>query len=69
MKTVISISEARKTLPSLIKSLKSSPGTVYQITVYGEVVAEIKRPPMVKPGEAAARLLELRKKMRGKGKR
>ena len=69
MKTVISISEARKTLPSLIKSLKSSPGTVYQITVHDEVVAEIKRPPMVKPGEAAAKLLELRKKMRGKGKR
>ena len=69
MKTVISISEARKTLPSLIKSLKNSPETVYQITVHDEVVAEIKRPPMVKPGEAAARLLELRKKMRGKGKR
>lgn len=69
MKTVISISEARKTLPSLIKSLKRSPETVYQITVHNEVVAEIKKPPMVKPGEAAAKLLELRKKTRGKGKR
>jgi len=64
MKTVISISEARKTLPSLIKSLKRSPETVYQITVHNEVVAEIKKPPMVKPGEAAAKLLELRKKTR-----
>ncbi len=69
MKTVISISEARKTLPSLIKSLKNSPETVYQITVHNEVVAEIKKPPMVKPGEAAAKLLELRKKTRGKEKR
>lgn len=69
MKTVISISEARKTLPSLIKTLKRSPETVYQITVHNEVVAEIKKPPMVKPGEAAAKLLELRKKTRGKGKR
>lgn len=69
MKTVIPISEARKRLPSIIKSLKNSPETVYQITVHNEVVAEIKRPPMVKPGEAAAKLLELRKKTRGKGKR
>jgi hypothetical protein len=69
MKTVISISEARKTLSSLIKSLKRFPETVYQITVHNEVVAEIKKSPMVKPGEAAAKLLELRKKTRGKGKR
>ncbi|HLG28819.1 MAG TPA: hypothetical protein VI387_01295 [Candidatus Brocadiales bacterium] len=62
MKTVISITEARKRLPSIIKSLKTSPDVVYQVTVHDEVVAEIKRPPMVKPGEAAARLFELRKK-------
>lgn len=62
MKTVISITEARKRLPSIIKSLKTSPDTVYQVTVHDEVVAEIKRPPMVKPGEAAAKLIDLRKK-------
>ena len=62
MKTVISITEARKRLPSIIKSLKTSPDTVYQVTVHDEVVAEIKRPPMVKPGEAAARIIGLRKK-------
>lgn len=62
MKTVISISEARKRLPSIIKSLKTSPDAVYQVTVHDEVVAEIKRPPMVKPGEAAARIIALRKK-------
>ena len=62
VKTVISITEARKRLPSIIKSLKTSPDTVYQVTVHDEVVAEIKRPPMVKPGEAAARIIGLRKK-------
>mgnify|MGYP001596344851 FL=1 len=62
MKTVIPISEARKRLPSIIKSLKTSPDTVYQITVHDEVVAEIKRPPIVKPGEAAAKILALREK-------
>jgi hypothetical protein len=64
VKNIISISEARKKLPSIIKALKASPDSVFQITVHDEVVAEIKRPPTVKPGEAAARLLELRKKHR-----
>ncbi len=68
MKTVISITEARKKLPSIIKSLKNSPDTVYQITVHDEVVAEIKTPPSIKPGEAAASILELRKKVRRKKK-
>ncbi len=62
MKTVIPISEARKKLPSIIKSLKTSPDTVYQVTVHDEIVAEIKKPSMVKPGEAAAKILALRKK-------
>ena len=66
MKNVISITEARKRLPSIIKSLKSSPDTVYQITVHNEVIAEIKAPPKIKPGEAAAKLLEMRKKLRSK---
>lgn len=66
MKNVISITEARKRLPGIIKSLKSSPETVYQITVHDEVVAEIKTPPKIKPGEAAAKLLELRKRLGSK---
>ncbi|MBI5101652.1 MAG: hypothetical protein HZB33_07465 [Nitrospirae bacterium] len=68
MKTVISISDARKQLPTIIKSLKNSPDAVYQITVHDEVVAEIKTPAMVKPGEAAARLLEIRKQLKSKKK-
>jgi len=62
MKTAISISEARKHLPGLIKTLKSSPDTVYQITVHNEVVAEIIPFTKIKPGKAAARLLSVRKK-------
>jgi hypothetical protein len=62
MKTVISITEARKQLPRIIKSLKTSPDAVYQITVHDQVVAEIKTPPMIAPGEAAAKILELRKR-------
>jgi len=69
VKNVISISDARKKLPSIIKALRASPDSVFQITVHDEVVAEIKRPPMVKPGEAAARLLELRKKHRARKKK
>lgn len=69
MKTVLSITEARKRLPAIIKSLKNSPDNVYHITVHDEVVAEIKSPSVVKPGEAAAKLVELRKKLRVKRKR
>lgn len=68
MKTVISITEARKRLPGIIKSLKTAPDTLYQITVHNEVVAEIKTPPQIKPGEAAAKFLEVRKRL-GAGKR
>jgi hypothetical protein len=63
MKNVISITEARKRLPGIIKSLKTSPDTVFQITVHDEVVAEIRTPPKIKSGEAAAKLLELRKRL------
>jgi hypothetical protein len=68
MKTVISISEARKQLPGIIKKLRESPDMVYQVTVHDEVVAEIKPSPRVKPGEAAKQLLALRKRTAKKGK-
>ena len=68
MKSVISISEARKNLPGIIRNLSESPDTVYQVTVHNEVVAEIKASPRVKPGEAAAQLLALRKGTRKKSK-
>ncbi len=68
MKNVISITEVRKRLPTIIKSLKDSPDRIYQVTVHDEVVAEIKRPPAIKPGEASAKLLGLRRKVRNKEK-
>jgi hypothetical protein len=68
MKTVISISEARKKLPGIIKKLRESPDTVYQVTVHDEVVAEIRTSPRVKPGEAVKHLLALRKRSATKGK-
>ncbi|HDZ02554.1 MAG TPA: hypothetical protein ENH52_14085 [Nitrospirae bacterium] len=68
MKNVLSITEARKKLPGIIKSLKDSPDNVYRITVHDEIVAEIKSPSVVRPGEAAARLIELRKKVGSKRK-
>jgi antitoxin (DNA-binding transcriptional repressor) of toxin-antitoxin stability system len=64
MKTIIPISEARQKLPSIIKSLKKSPDTIYQVTVHDEVVAEIKSPSVIKAGEAAARLLALRRRIK-----
>lgn len=68
MKTVVSISEARRQLPGIIKKLRASPDTVYQVTVHDKVVAEIKTSPQVKPGEAAKQLLALRKRTGEKGK-
>jgi hypothetical protein len=68
MKTVISISEARKQLPGIIKKLRESPDTVYQVTVHDQVVAEIRTSPRVKPGEAVKHLLALRKRSATKGK-
>ena len=68
MKTVISITEARKMLPGIIRSIRTSPDTVYQITVHDEVVAEIKTPPRIVPGEAAVKMLEIRKRA-GAGRR
>jgi hypothetical protein len=68
MKTVISISEARRLLPGIIKKLRESPDTVYQVTVHDEVVAEIKTSPRVKPGEAARRLLALRRRSAAKSR-
>lgn len=68
MKTVISISEARKKLLSIVKRLRDSPDMICQVTVHNDVVAEIKTSPMVKPGEAVAKLLALRKRTRKKAK-
>ena len=64
----IPISEARQKLPKLVKELQKHPGNVYEITSHNEVVARLSAPPSIEPGEAAAVLLALRKKRRGRRK-
>ena len=49
----ISISEARKQLPSLVRQIQSNSLSCIQITLHGAVVAEL-RPPVAAPGPRAA---------------
>jgi antitoxin (DNA-binding transcriptional repressor) of toxin-antitoxin stability system len=59
----LSISEARKKLPQLIRHVRQDPRTTVQITVRDEPVAELRAVGVgPEPGEAPRKLLELRKK-------
>jgi hypothetical protein len=71
MPYTLSISEVRKRLPRIVREIQKSPDVVYHITVFNDVVAEIKAPGMIdKRGEAARRLLDLnRKRFRRTGKK
>jgi antitoxin (DNA-binding transcriptional repressor) of toxin-antitoxin stability system len=60
----ISISEARRRLPQLVRQVKQDRGSVVQITVRDEVVAELRAAlPEPEPGAAARALLELARKL------
>lgn len=62
--TRVSISEARKRLPQLVRQVKQDRGSVVQITVRDEVVAELRAAlPEPEPGAAARALLELMSKL------
>jgi antitoxin (DNA-binding transcriptional repressor) of toxin-antitoxin stability system len=64
VKNVISISEARKELPRIIREIQKKPGTVFTITVRNEKVAEVRSAHMMAPaGEAVRKLANLRKKL------
>jgi len=64
--TLISISEARRRLPQLVRQVKQDRGSVVQITVRDEVVAELRAAlPEPEPGAAARALLELARKLPG----
>ncbi|MBI3989389.1 MAG: hypothetical protein HY347_07205 [candidate division NC10 bacterium] len=64
----ITISEARRRLPALVKTVQKDPRVTIQITVRDEVAAELRAiHPGPKPGEAAQKLLELRKKLARRG--
>lgn len=60
----IPISEARRRLPELVRRVHKDAGTVVQITVRDEVLAEL-RPvlPEPEPGAAARKLLEIMRKL------
>ena len=60
----VSISEARRRLPQLVRQVKQDRGSVVQITVRDEVVAELRAAlPEPEPGAAARALLELMRKL------
>ena len=60
----ISISEARRRLPELVRQVRKDAGTSVQITVHDEVVAELRAAlPEPEPGAAAKKLLELMEKL------
>lgn len=56
----LSISEARKRLPTLVRRVQRDAGTRVQITVHDQVVAELRAvQPDPTPGAAARTLLDL----------
>ena len=60
----LSISEARRRLPELVRQVRKDPGTVVQVTVRDEVVAEIRAAlPEPAPGAAGRALLEIMRKL------
>jgi antitoxin (DNA-binding transcriptional repressor) of toxin-antitoxin stability system len=60
----VPISEARRRLPQLVRQVKQDRGSVVQITVRDEVVAELRAAlPEPEPGAAARALLELARKL------
>jgi hypothetical protein len=64
VKSVISISEARKELPRMIREIQKKPGTVFKITVRNETIAEVRSANrMIPAGEAVRKLADLRKKL------
>jgi antitoxin (DNA-binding transcriptional repressor) of toxin-antitoxin stability system len=64
----LSITEARKRLPELVRQVRKDAGAKVEITVRDEIVAELRAvQPGPEPGLAARKLLELRKKLAKKG--
>lgn len=60
----LSISEARKQLPALVRRVRRDAGARVEITVHNEVVAELRAVlPEPEPGAAAQSLLRLMEKL------
>ncbi len=61
---VVSISNARKELPKMMKKLLKNPEKIYVIKVRDEVIAEIRSAKkQVESGEAVRKLIHLRNKL------
>jgi len=67
----LSISEARKRLPALVRQVRKDTDTSVLITVHDEVVAELRAAqPEPKPGAAARKLMDVMKHLpRHRGKK
>ena len=60
----LSISEARRRLPELVRRVGKDRADSVQITVHGDVVAELRAVrPEPEPGAAARKLLELMQRL------
>jgi hypothetical protein len=72
MKNIVSISNARKDLPKMIRKTQNNSETVFKITVRNKTIAEIhSTKPEVVPGEAVRKLIQLRgelSSLKGKSK-
>jgi len=67
----LSISEARKRLPALVRQVRKDTGTSVLITVHDEVVAELRAAqPEPQPGAAARKLMDMMRRLpRHRGKK
>ncbi len=60
----VTVTEARRLLPALLKKVHDDPNLRVEITVRDEPGAELRAtPPSPAPGEAVRRLLELRARL------
>jgi antitoxin (DNA-binding transcriptional repressor) of toxin-antitoxin stability system len=60
----LSISEARKRLPELVRQVRRDAGAKIEITVRDEVVAELRATlPEPEPGAAAKKLVQLMRRL------
>ncbi len=64
MKNIVSISNARKDLPRMIREIQKNPETMYKISVRNETIAELRSAQtMIQPGEAVRKLIRLRQRL------
>ena len=64
MKNIVSISNARKELPRMIREIQKNPETMFKIAVRNETIAELRSAQtMIQPGEAVRKLIRLRQRL------